>query len=496
MKRILLNTCLASLMCCAAEISLGKLEWSNVGQREEMENGRPVMVFDVAKTAKGQKDRAQAALDVDKLRGRIVQFSIRARGENVSQPLHKWNGVKFMVMCVSKEGGVSWPAAGFPRGTFDWMENSFFFEMSENIAQAFLMIGLEESTGKVVFDLNSLKCNEMTFPDDDYQATYSENVRNTPPLRGVMSPNPLNLNQYDLLTLKQWNVNLVRFQICRHWGQIGTDKDLKEYNQWFDQCLDNLAKLCPDAHRLGIRFVIDLHWPPGGRTDTNEFRMFYEKEYFDAFVNCWRKIATRFKGNPAIWGYDLINEPIQNNWQSPRGYWEVQELTAKAVREIDPDTPIIIESNQSDSPYTFLYLPTLKMNNVIYQVHMYVPGQFTHQGVHDNPIGIKYPGKIGGKMYDKEELRKAFKHVLAFQKKHNCRIYVGEFSAAIWAPGAEKYLEDCISIFEEYGWDWTYHAFREATVWSLEHEGTPKHRRLSLDNPRLQTLKKGWAHNK
>ena len=86
--------------------------------------------------------------------------------------------------------------------------------------------------------------------------------------------------------------------------------------------------------------------------------------------------------------------------------------------------------------------------------------------------------------------------MLAFQKKHNCRIYVGEFSAAIWAPGAEKYLADCISLFEEFGWDWTYHAFREATVWSLEHEGTQSNRRLSLDNPRLQVLKNGWANNK
>ena len=56
----------------------------------------------------------------------------------------------------------------------------------------------------------------------------------------------------------------------------------------------------------------------------------------------------------------------------------------------------------------------------------------------------------------------------AFQEKHKCRIYVGEFSAAAWAPGAENYLRDCIDLFEEYGWDWTYHAFRESPIWDVD----------------------------
>ena len=46
-------------------------------------------------------------------------------------------------------------------------------------------------------------------------------------------------------------------------------------------------------------------------------------------------------------------------------------------------------------------------------------------------------------------------------------------------------LKDVISAFEEHGWDWTYHVFREWPVWSVEHEGegddTP-------DNPRRCVL--------
>jgi hypothetical protein len=40
---------------------------------------------------------------------------------------------------------------------------------------------------------------------------------------------------------------------------------------------------------------------------------------------------------------------------------------------------------------------------------------------------------------------------------------------ARWAPKAPQYLRDSIEIFEEHGWDWTYHAFRGSPVWGLDY---------------------------
>ncbi len=73
-------------------------------------------------------------------------------------------------------------------------------------------------------------------------------------------------------------------------------------------------------------------------------------------------------------------------------------------------------------------------------------------------------------MEEKNENRgSVFESVREFQLAYNVHIYVGEFSAIRWAPGAAKYLSDCIDLFEEYNWDWTYHAFREWDGWSIEH---------------------------
>ena len=36
-------------------------------------------------------------------------------------------------------------------------------------------------------------------------------------------------------------------------------------------------------------------------------------------------------------------------------------------------------------------------------------------------------------------------------------------------PARADWLRDAISIFEQNGWDWSYHAFREWQGWSVEY---------------------------
>ena len=41
--------------------------------------------------------------------------------------------------------------------------------------------------------------------------------------------------------------------------------------------------------------------------------------------------------------------------------------------------------------------------------------------------------------------------------------------SVIHGLSAYNYLKDLLEIFEEEGWDWAYHAYREWHGWSLEH---------------------------
>ncbi|MBR0458457.1 MAG: cellulase family glycosylhydrolase [Victivallales bacterium] len=481
----------------AQEVSLKGMEWKLPPTAKFVQSGKQkLLVVDVPPNTKRVKNYAEGALPLTpETLGSMLTFKLRVRAKDVTKPQKSYNGIKFMVSFTTADGQENFPATALPRGSFDWREVELMFWLPKDTVEANLCLGLQESEGHVEYDLSVLRCKKAFLKDNNYKVKYSQRVKNTPPLRGVMSPNPLAFKPSDLEKLGEWNVNLVRFQICRNWGKTGTDLDMDEYDTWFGKCLNSLDALLPDAKRLGIQFVIDVHWPVGGRIQSGELRIFHEKPYLDHFIDNWKTIAKRYKGNPSIWGYDIINEPSQRS-DAPYDYWTIQKLAAEAIRTIDPETPIIIESNETDRPTAFPYLRALEMDNVIYEVHMYFPQAFTHQK--GDPV--YYPGRIGKVDYNRDTLKNILAPVLDFQKRHNCRIYVGEFSAIAWAPKAENYLKDVISVFEEFGWDWTYHAYREAPCWDLEKEASSTSGKRtytpSEDNPRLRVMRAAWQKNK
>ena len=463
--------------------------------------------------------------------GRGAVMRIRVRARDVSKPDFNWNGVKCMFRYVSDVDGTKvWPGFQFPLGTFDWRTaevrvNWLNAKGTPKDGKATLVLGLQGCTGRAEFDLSTLtiESEDLGIPlvNEDYIVRYPcEPPRK--PLRGVMSPGR-NMTEDDIETLHQWGATLVRFQITRNWHKVNDNQDLEEYGRWVDRRLDNLENVLRWCAARGMKVCIDLHALPGGKWGNREgqpleMNMFSDDRFADAFVDTWRRIATRcapyaqascapgVQTSGPIYGYDLVNEPTQRG-PVKHNYWELQRRAAEAVREIDPVTPIVFAANLANSAPAFRYLSPLAMDNVIYQAHVYLPGAFTHQGVNSHAWStperpLAWPGKdpVTGQTWNKDWLRKAIQPIRDFQLKHQCRIYVGEFSAASWAPGAENYLRDAIDLFEEYGWDWTYHAFREAPVWDVEkrvREGVARPDNKDIvpateDTPRKQALVEGF----
>lgn len=301
---------------------------------------------------------------------------------------------------------------------------------------------------------------------------YSSSVTNAPRFRGVMSP-AREMREEDFEEMSRMGVTLLRYQMVRDWGKLQVNSDLDDFRAWLDGKLDHLASVVlPAAEKYGFKVVIDMHAPPGGRNRGKEMEMFFDGRYAAAFREAWLKIATRFKGNPRLYAYDLVNEPKQvRPTRKGMGYLELQYEVAKAIRTVDPVTPIAVESNFNCNLDTFGFMEPLPLKDIIYQVHFYWPMKYTHQGIgsNKNVAGLKYPDPSRG--WTKECLRARMSTVREFQRRFGAKIYVGEFSVCAWAEGGAQYLEDCISLFEEYGWDWTYHAFRESPCWSVEHQG-------------------------
>lgn len=482
---------LAALSLGAAEIVGTSLDWQ-LSRSAKIEGN--VLTVDVPPDRAKEGGHTIAWVDLSSIDGQCFSASVRCRGENISKPAEHWNGLKFQFEFRNlTTGEMMYPNTKSRLGTFpEETIQTTVADAGGRLEKVKLTLGLQSSSGKVVFDLSTLKirsgCDIYPRVNGEYRVAYPTHVKSMPQLKGVMLPaEPC--KEDDFRTLKEWGATLARYQMVRNWNAKNADRELGDYMRWLGGKLDHLDReVLPWAEKYGIRIVVDLHVPPGGKNG-GDMNMFYERKYNDAFVDCWRKIARRFKGRRKIYGYDLINEPQQTD-KAVCDYWNTQRRAAEAVREIDPDVTIVMESNGWDSPGTYAYLSPLAMDNVIYQVHMYEPFVFTHQGIHPGAGSAAYPDEAKG--WNRAFLEKRLAPVRAFQKKHNARIYVGEFSAAAWAPGAERYLADAISLFNEYGWDWTYHAFREWPGWSVEHEGGgPADMKPSADTPRKRVLLQG-----
>lgn len=439
--------------------------------------------------------------DLTNYRGMILNFTCFAKAQDVTKPPEEYLGIKFMLHYRSVKGDF-WRNQDNVFGTFGWKELSFSAPIANDASGGEIVLGLQGSSGTVLFDNIAVSIGEM--PERrPTRGTGNSPVykgHDLPRLRGVMSPDKFREDDFRTLGV-EWHANLIRWQIKKDWGDSLTEQNIGRYEKWIDLKLDELDDVLKASIKYGLMVAIDLHSPPGGRDRNGNTKMFYDREYNDCFIRTWRKIAKRYAGNPAVWGYDLVNEPAQNK-PAPEGmgYWETQRGAAMAIRDIDYSTAIIIEANDFDNPDSFDYLKPIDVPNLVYEVHLYRPSEFTHQGIYNSKTGIVYPGKIAGRIYNKAALNKVLKPVRDFQLEYKAHIYVGEFSAIRWAVGAAQYLSDCIDIFEEYGWDWSYHAFREWPGWSVEHANQPPDMKTHLpaktDTDRKKVLLRWFVQNK
>ncbi|MDR2438779.1 MAG: glycoside hydrolase family 5 protein [Planctomycetaceae bacterium] len=533
MFRILLSCLLFSIFALSLaadntnnEVKIGDIVFRESFDNEKLPEGwqvsnpNNVSLFEnavqVNLPAESQVKNASASkqLSIEKLLGTRLKVTAKVKANHVTTPPNSWNGIKVMLVLDTPDG-KHWLQQNNLFGTFDWQMVRFDAAVPQNTTSATLVLGLENTTGQVLIDdieitvIGKRRLIRKGFQNKSENKTVYKG-HHLPRLRGAMISNG-KFGPEDIQVLGgQWKANHVRWQLT--WAGFpngpADTASIEQFNTWLEKECQKLDTMLPECEKYGVYVCLDLHTPPGGRlprTEGSVMRLFRDQKWQDAFVDIWEHLAKRYKNAKMIWSYDLLNEPVEGNIPENKNILNWRELalkTAKTIRKIDPQKAIVIEAAPWGSPETLEWFEPFdpqEVPNVVYSVHMYVPHQFTHQGVYDTPVGLNYPGEINGKYWDKNALRYALRHTIEFAQDYGAAIYIGEFSAIRWAPNnsAYQYLKDCIEIFEEEGWDWSYHAFREWDGWSVEH-GSDKNNRQPVTNPtdRLLLLKSWFEKNK
>lgn len=200
----------------------------------------------------------------------------------------------------------------------------------------------------------------------------------------------------DLDALREWGMNVVRVPL--NWLDFMTVDGAPKESGW--GMLDWLVSECG---RRNIYVILDLHAAPGGAspwassghagddgTGQNPNGLWTDPAFRDRTAALWTRLATHFRGNPAVAGYDILNEPVCRFDERPKPGEEysaaVRQKSAlldalyRAVRRADPDHIIFIPAfttspvapGAQPSGFDGITPPEVHgWTNIVYQTHHY-----------------------------------------------------------------------------------------------------------------------------
>ncbi|CZT30148.1 glycoside hydrolase family 5 protein [Pseudomonas cerasi] len=195
------------------------------------------------------------------------------------------------------------------------------------------------------------------------------------------------VTQADLHRIADAGFNVVRVPLW--WGQFFTlpkDSSGNPSPADFDTAaLDRLERFVANARSAGLYVVLDLHGAVGSQSPAaNTGQRSINRYWTDARAQemtawLWNAVAKRFKSNPGVAGYDLLNEPDAR--ASKTEPWTKQDVAAvlqayrslyNTVRAADSDHIVFIEGTFKTWNWSALPNPSDEgWQNVVYEFHHY-----------------------------------------------------------------------------------------------------------------------------
>lgn len=246
------------------------------------------------------------------------------------------------------------------------------------------------------------------------------------------------ITKRDIDSLASWGFNSVRLPMHYNLYTPAIENEKDGQITWLDEgftMTDNLLNWCA-ANKMYL--ILDLHGAPGGQGhdanisdyDTSKPSLWESAANQDKMVALWKKLAQRYKDNPWIGGYDIINEP---NWNftgtNINGCDETSNaplkalLTriTKAIREVDSNHLIFIEGNCWGNNYNGIF--PLWDENMALSFHKYWNG--------NNQAAIQT--------------------MLDYRTKYNVPIWLGESG-----ENSNVWFKEAISLFENNNMGWAF----------------------------------------
>lgn len=231
----------------------------------------------------------------------------------------------------------------------------------------------------------------------------------------------------------------------------------------------HLDRAIAAAREAGIYVILDLHAAPGWQNEHwhsdnahGVSLLWHDRNYQIRGREIWRHIARHYRGEPAVAGYNLLNEP---NAPSIQMLNDLYNEWIAAIREVDPDHIVFLEGNNFSRDFAGLEVDF--KDNIVFSSHNYTI--VTHRA-------RMYPGWIGDLYVDRSFMERTFLEVSRWLIEQDHPAWVGEFGALFDGPVNQwsnsdaarlKALADQLDIFNAYDQHWTIWTYKDVGVQGL-----------------------------
>ncbi len=268
------------------------------------------------------------------------------------------------------------------------------------------------------------------------------------------------IREEDIQKIVAWGFNCLRVPF--HFRCVES-----EPGQWKAEGLRYLDWIVAMGKKYKIWIILDLHAAPGSQNhdwhsdSLGKAEFWLKKNYRHRAIALWEFLADRYKEEEYVAGYDILNEAVLEDTKMLNEFYKD---VVTAIRRVDKNHILFIEGNRWAQDLECL--ASIQDNNYSLSIHTYEPIEFTGHFIPHLAYPLEFPLKGNSKgaprVWNKVTSCDLLSQYAQISRKLVVPIYVGEFGVNFRDGfyGEDKWLEDMLDCFKEFGFHWTYWPYK------------------------------------
>ncbi len=325
-----------------------------------------------------------------------------------------------------------------------------FYPMGINLGNWLLlenfMIGIPGTYSQMLRGMDEVLGKERA---DEFWKTYEVNY----------------ITEKDIAYIKSLGLNFIRVPFNQNRFVSQNNPGVIDPALWAR--LDSVISWCK---KYDLAVLLDLHAVPGGQSYQNYAdaetgdRLFWRVEAFrKSATRLWTAIADRYKNEPTVFGYGLLNESntgghyteILNNWLKE---------TIVAIRTVDKKHIIVVSGETWGKSMEGLDKEMFKDPQVMPEIHFYASfASFGHEP-------DEYPTTINGIKIDRSRIEYWVDSVT--KPDFGRPVLMGEFGTGWGSRHSDlsiKMMKDQVAVFKSHKIGWSLWTYKDIGAMGLVH---------------------------